>query len=137
MAKRSRSTKFHNNDMRGRDVRIIARRSLPRQFNYAWPDSPLLRPTSLSDFDGRRSHLRRPSYLFPPSFTIYGAQAPQTVSFPRRNSLLIQPRYTRPEITNPCIRRKVRREVIFATGRGGRKLNTRRVRRNAASAYSC
>lgn len=71
--------------------------------------------------------------------TIWGLKAPISHSIrinpKRRDYLHVKRTFTIPKSTAVCVRRSMRREVIFATGRGGAK--HRRPTRNATSSISC
>jgi len=133
MARRRRTKKTTYS---GRDYKTsIARRSrLPRL-------SSNTQKTIIAQLSGVDDRHHFPEFIRSrrPQMTIFGTTSPvrTTVRTKRNRRLYHVNRFVRPSITAPCVRRKKRREVIFASGRGGRKLGTRRVRRNASSSISC
>lgn len=107
-------------------------RRLPRPFvksvDYE-PATDYLTPVGMvQEPDG--AFALRPATPLAPSFV--------RVSYgPSRQSLrsLLRPTFVGED--NPCASRARRREVIFATGKGGRKLGTKKVRRTSDSERSC
>ena len=75
--------------------------------------------------------------------TIFGNPAPIAVNLrsnpKKRGYLYARPSFVIPKATAVCVRRSMRREVLFArnkAGKGKRNYNSR-ARRNADSRYSC
>lgn len=136
MSKRSRLRRA------GRDVKIITRsKYLPRLSPLtpiALPKPSILRTAQFNGIDNRRSHLRSSNYRGPVRHsTIHGDSAYVRKSFHKGKSLNVNLSFDDPILAAPCVRRRSRREVIFATGKGGRTLGTRRVRRSPSSGISC
>ena len=129
MAKRSR------NNRRNRAPQ--PQRSVGRVFNipYAKPSS-LPRSPIVNQLVDRRSFYPLRKLPVRPIYTRKGLPARINTSI-RKGNLYASKYFTLPEHIAPCVRRKTRKEVLFAYGYGGRKLNTRRVRRNSTSQIKC
>ena len=138
MAKR-RSSRKHINYSIGRDVMTIANRRLPRSFSAFTPYQQ-----NIIKLDIARSHLVD-DRLFRPRRQLY--RAPRTiVGTPARVKPKIKKgfishgyKFQNSRMVATCVRRRSRREVLFAAGAAGkgRRNFTRKVRRNASSSISC
>lgn len=70
-----------------------------------------------------------------PIITISGGRA-STQTHVKRNLYAYQS-FKIPQQVAVCVRRKRRKEVLFASGKAGRKNHTKHVRRNPSSSISC
>lgn len=134
MAKRKSNKKHHV----GAKSKSFANFQLPRMsLSKLTPHTYKLSLATYSGIDQRRfnpvkKHLR-------PARTILGTQAPtrSTVKSNLSRKLYETHTFTLPKKTAVCIRRQSRKEVLFATGKGGKRHNNRRSRRNQHSYISC
>lgn len=127
---------------RNRSTRSIpTKRSVGRVFNIPYarhlslPRSPIA--THLNLLVDRRTHFPYRKIPTRPFYSMGGSVSRIHTSIRKGKKLHAQQHFTFPEYSSPCVRRKTRKEVIFAKGYGGRKLNTRRVRRTASSQFKC
>jgi len=137
MAKRRKTG--HRSVLPGRDVNIIANRRLP-QISDLLSSLParqsIYRPPALPSLpDNRRFYPRRFRSLRP-TFTVRGERASVRSTVNRRN-LYVQKSFNVPAEVVTCVRRKIRKEVMFASGKAGRRLHYKSVRRNRDSSISC
>lgn len=132
-----------HNTVGGRDRKLITNQRLPRRdiLNLLNSLSPTpLRRQRLVQFPTHYSldaRLYRPNRRrFNPPRMVSGGYAP--FSYRQQKGYQTHGRYMfqMPRRTLVCVRRKQRREVIFATGRGGRN-RARRYNRSVTSNISC
>lgn len=117
---------------RGEDDYSPSRRSLPPPFVKS-DDYDVLVSPFIPEAPSQASGFRPAAPLATP---LQGSRP--VVSYgPSRQTLrsLLRPTFSGTD--NPCHGRKVRREVMFAAGLGGRRLGTKRVRRTSDSERSC
>lgn len=136
----------NKNTSNGRDYKSIASRRLPQQnllnSYLPQPSHYLNRMRMLQIRASRIDHrLYNPTPRpFRKERLINGNPASfHTVFRSIRKSSYPTARYvfSVPKNTAVCVRRAVRKEVIFASGNGGRRLRTQRVRRTPSSDISC
>lgn len=88
-----------------------------------------------SGVDQRRFHPGLlASRLYRPHFSFHGESVSVARGLVGRQMLDTS---TLPRTAAVCVRRQTRREVLFASGRGGKKHHNRTARRNSDSAISC
>jgi hypothetical protein len=135
----ARNRKGHRSGLYGRDVKTITNQRLPHISELLSPlpaRQAIYRPPVLAPLpDNRRFYPRRFRHIRP-TLTIRGERAAIRSTVNRRN-LYVQKSFDVPREVLTCVRRSQRKEVMFATGRAGRKLNYRNVRRTRDSQISC
>jgi len=134
MAKRSKTKNSSpNKSRRGRNVSTIANHRLPLAHGYT---PRLVHKINANILDARYFHPIIPASSRP-VFTTSGDTARIQPSTSRRNpNARYLDSFAIPTKVVPCVRRKQRREVLFATQRSGRN-GGRRYRRNSTSSISC
>lgn len=129
MARRSKNSS-HNNRNR-RDIRVISNPRLPLRF------APVVRRASvLRQYEDRRLYHPDRRRLLRPAVTFSGSNYALRSSPSKSRRVPFGVGFVAPRRVVVCVRRKQRREVLFAVGgAGSRKM--RRPRRNEYSNVRC
>nr|QJB19661.1 MAG: hypothetical protein [Microvirus sp.] len=140
MARRNKNTKKINinhpqNRTPVRNARRVFNNPLQRYPQMSVQQS-LAREVFSDDLMLQSVHVNdRRAFSMYPSYLRTFAQI-QPIRFNPTRNINVRFNAIRPKSVLGCVRRKIRREIMFATGFGGSR-KKRRVRRNATSAVSC
>lgn len=137
--KNRRNNRSRSASINGREVKIFTNHRLPQIQKLLSPiptRQAVYRPPALASLpDNRRFYPRRFRHIRP-TLTITGERA-RIKSTINPWSLHAIQKFELPKKVVTCVRRQTRKEIMHATGRAGRRLHYRHVRKTRDSNIKC